>query len=145
MLQVIRVPAGSRLVSGRLDQVNVAASAGVATSVEPKAIPIATTVLMNLFITLLRLTNYLNVIGIKMSRVRSPSRVWSALTVIAHLTFVQSNFPIRLVILTCCEKRPPGRYSMARAWPYGGGLDEIQYEDSPTPSLFTPPPHGVGS
>lgn len=63
----------------------------------------------------------------------------------AHLTFVQSNFPIFLEISTCSEKLPLGRNGFVRPCAYGGGLDEIQIEDSLTPSLLTPPPHGVGS
>ena len=49
---VILVPAGSRFVSGRLDQVKVAASAGVATRVAATAIPRAEMVLIHLFIFL---------------------------------------------------------------------------------------------
>ena len=28
---------------------------------------------------------------------------------------------------------------------YGGGLDEIQKDESPRPALLTPPPQGVGA
>jgi hypothetical protein len=62
----------------------------------------------------------------------------------AHFTFVQSNFPIFLEMSTCSVKLPLGKNFFVSPSAYGGGLDEIQIEDSLTPSLFTPPPQGVG-
>jgi hypothetical protein len=65
--------------------------------------------------------------------------------VIAHLTFVQSNFPIFFEIFTFWVKRPPGKNSSVKPTAYGGGLDEIQKDASLNPALLTPPPHGVGA
>jgi hypothetical protein len=65
--------------------------------------------------------------------------------VIAHFTLVQSNFPIFFEIFTFCIKRPPGKNSSVKPIAYGGGLDEIQNDDSPNPALLTPPPQGVGA
>jgi hypothetical protein len=65
--------------------------------------------------------------------------------VIAHLTLVQSNFPILFEIFTFCVNRPPGKNSSVKPIAYGGGLDEIQKDASPRPALFIPPPHGVGA
>lgn len=64
---------------------------------------------------------------------------------IAHVTFLQSYLPSIRVTFTFSVKRPPARYGIASPIPYGGGLEEIQYEASPVPALFTPPPHGVGA
>jgi hypothetical protein len=64
--------------------------------------------------------------------------------VIAHLTLVQSNFPIRFEIFTFWVNLPPGKNSSVKPIAYGGGLDEIQKDASLNPALLTPPPHVVG-
>lgn len=63
----------------------------------------------------------------------------------AQLTFVQSNFPIFLEINTCSVKLPLGKNFFVNPSAYGGGLEEIHIEESPIPSLLTPPPQGVGT
>ena len=63
----------------------------------------------------------------------------------AHETWRQSTVPIIGEMLMVMSKRPPRRYGIARAAPYGGGLDEIHAEAALAPDMLTPPPHGDGA
>jgi hypothetical protein len=71
--------------------------------------------------------------------------VWSARVTMAQETCRQSTVPIIGETVMLMPKRPPRRYGVARAAPYGGGFEEIHADAALAPVMFTPPPQGEGA